>query len=874
MAQILPARSKRRSYAYATGLVTGLLMAVLWAGLAQAAMREVRVGVYANPPKIFAKKDGQPSGILGDVLVAIAAQEGWTLVPTVCEWQDCLDALQDGQLDLMPDVAYTAARAQDFDFHTIPALASWSQLYKHKAESISSVLDLAGKRVAVLKGSVQAGFLNDLLASFGVTSELVAVNSFEQGFAMAAARQVNAVAANRFYGHQKANELQLENTSIVFMPAQLFFATPKNRNADLLQAIDSHLKAWQARDDSPYAKALDQWLQTPPRVVLPNWLAWALALLLLGLSGALWAAHWLRRQVALKTSNLRASQDQLNTILNGVDAAIYIKDLDLRYQYVNQTVCASFGRPAHDIVGQRDDAFLEVDTARKFQLNDLKVTERGERVEEEETRITATGQQRVFWSVKLPLRHADGRIYALCGISTDITTRKQSEETIYQLAFYDPLTHLPNRRLLQDRLQQVLASVQRKPQGGALMFVDVDNFKDVNDTLGHDAGDLLLQEIATRLQACLRAQDTLGRLGGDEFVVVLTDLDARPEEAARLAQQIGDKILARLAQPYLLAGKTCQCSVSIGVALINQDTLARDELLKQADLAMFQAKAAGRNTLRFFNPDMQARVVARFALENDLHRALQQQEFLLYYQPQVNATGQLLGYEALVRWQHPERGLVPPAHFIPAAEACGAILPLGHWVMQTACQQLVRWQGAAPQNGWTIAVNVSAQQFRQKDFVARVRAVLLETGANATQLELELTESQLVDDVNDVVQKMHDLRSLGVQLSLDDFGTGYSSLAMLRYLPLTQLKIDQGFVRDMLTQAQDASIIRAIISLGESLQLDVIAEGVEQSAQRDALLALGCQHYQGYLFGRPAPLPDNIAALAKDGAADTHQGTA
>lgn len=853
------------------------LLVLVGIGQAHAAQREVRVGVYANPPKIFAADNGQPGGILGDVLVAMAQQEGWTLVPTVCEWQDCLDALQDGHLDLMPDVAYTVARAQDFDFHTVPALSSWSQLYKHKAEPIRSMLDLAGKRIAVLKGSVQASFLKDLLASFGIAAELVPVDSFEQGFAMAAARQVNAVASNRFYGHVKAQELQMESTSIVFQPAQLYFAAPKNRNADLLQAIDTHLKAWQAQDGSPYAKALERWLQTPPRMVLPDWLAWALAALAAGMAGALWAAHWLRRQVTDKTASLRASQDQLNTILNGVDAAIYIKDLDLRYQYVNQTVSVIFGRPARDILGQRDEAILDAETAHGFQLNDRKVTEQGERVEAEEIKLDANGQQRIYQSVKLPLRDAKGRVYALCGISTDITKRKQSEEAIYQLAFYDPLTHLPNRRLLQDRLQQVLASVQRKPQGGALMFIDLDNFKDVNDTLGHDAGDLLLQEMARRLQACLRAHDTLGRLGGDEFVVVVTDLDERTEEAARMAQQIGDKILAQLAQPYVLVGQTCQCSVSIGVVLINQETRGRDELLKQADLAMFQAKAAGRHTLRFFNPTMQATVAARFALDNDLHLALEQQQFLLYYQPQVDASGQLLGYEALVRWQHPQRGVVPPGEFIPAAESCGVILPLGHWVMQTACQQLVRWQGEQAPSHWTIAVNVSAQQFRQKDFVARVRSVLLETGANAARLELELTESQLVDDVSDVIQKMQDLRALGVRLSLDDFGTGYSSLTMLKRLPLTQLKIDQGFVRDMLTQAQDASIIRAIISLGESFGLDVIAEGVELAAQRDALLAMGCQHYQGYLFGRPAPLDtfaDAVVTLAKDGAADPHQGAA
>lgn len=294
--------------------------------------------------------------------------------------------------------------------------------------------------------------------------------------------------------------------------------------------------------------------------------------------------------------------------------------------------------------------------------------------------------------------------------------------------------------------------------------------------------------------------------------------------------------------------------MSIGVALVDAQAPSREELFKQADLAMYQAKAAGRNTLRFFNPAMQAQVMARTTLEADLHWALQHEEFVLYYQPQVDQAGATLGYEVLVRWQHPVRGLVPPGDFIAVAESCGVIVPLGRWILRTACQQLVAWAGQLPQSSWTLAVNVSAVQFRQADFVSQVQTVLAQTGANAARLELELTESQLLHDVPGVIAKMDALRALGVRLSLDDFGTGYSSLAMLKRLPLHQLKIDMAFVRDMLVDPQDAAIIRAIITMGESLSLDVIAEGVELPEQRDALLALGCRHYQGYLFGRPAPL--------------------
>jgi diguanylate cyclase (GGDEF)-like protein/PAS domain S-box-containing protein len=836
-------------------LAAGTLHATL-ALPAETAQKLVRVGVYANAPKIFLGQDGQLTGIFGDLLMAMAEREHWQVLPVPCEWQACLQALQTGQIDLMPDVAFTAQRAQIFDFHNTPALLGWSQIYKHKGAPITAIPDLNGKRIAVVAGSVQAEFLQTLLTSFAVSAQLVQVDSFEQGFERVSAGSLDAVAANRFFGDLQASTYRLEPTAIVFQPAQLFYATAKGSHPELLAAIDRYLKLWQAQSDSPYRVTLQRWMQAPPQFAMPSYLWWGLAALLVALMLALLATYWLRRQVAQQTAHLRNSEARLSTILNSVDAYIYIKDPQLRYQYANSKVCELFSQPLDQVIGKTDNVFFDAATATKLRMNDLRVIERGERVEDEEINRSANGEvTHSYVSVKLPLRDADGRIYALCGISTDITKRKQTEEAIHQLAFYDPLTGLPNRRLMQDRVQQLLSTLSRTPHGAALMFIDVDNFKDINDTLGHDMGDALLRQMAQRMRDCIRAQDTLARQGGDEFVVMLVDLAEQPEETAREAQHVAQKILNRLNEPYTLDNRQQQGSVSIGVALVDAQAPSREELFKQADLAMYQAKAAGRNTVRFFNPAMQAQVMARTSLEADLHWALQHEEFVLFYQPQVDARGQTLGFEALVRWQHPMRGMVPPGDFIAAAESCGVIVPLGRWILQTACQQLVTWASRSSLNAWTIAVNVSAQQFRQADFVAQVQAVLAQTGANPTRLELELTESQLLDDVPGVIAKMDALRALGVRLSLDDFGTGYSSLAMLKRLPLNQLKIDQAFVRDMLVDPQDAAIIRAIITMGESLSLNVIAEGVELVEQRDALLALGCRHYQGYLFGRPQPIP-------------------
>jgi len=821
-------------------------------------VKVVRVGVYANAPKISMGNDGRMTGIFGDLLVAMAEKQAWALTPVPCEWQACLEALQAGRIDLMPDVAYTTQRAEWFDFHNVPALQSWSQLYKPRGATINSMLDLRGKRIAVVKGSVQATYLKSLLESFAVDATLVPVSSFERGFEMAGASEVDAVVANRFFGDIQAPKYQVESTAVVFQPAQLYYVTAKGKNADLLQAIDKHLKEWQAQSDSPYAVALNNWLQAPAHFAIPAYLWWILAALVGLLALALAATTWLRRQVKRQTADLRASEDRLNTILNSVDAAIYIKDTELRYQYANNQMRQRFDVAHEPVVGETDSVFFDEATASKRRLNDLRVIEHGERMEEEECKRDADGAlTHSYWSVKLPLRDPHGTIYGLCGISTDITKRKQAEEAIHQLAFYDPLTGLPNRRLMQDRLQQLLNLRQRTQHCAALLFVDVDNFKDINDTLGHAVGDKLLCQIAKRMSECIRSQDTLARQGGDEFVVALIDLNPNPVDAARHAQKVAKQILARVSEIYNMDGQHCHTSVSIGMTLIDRADLTRDELYKQADLAMYQAKADGRNTVRFFNPAMQAQVIARTSLEADLRWALDSQEFMLYYQPQVDREGITFGYEALLRWHHPMRGLVMPREFIPAAEASSVILPLGYWVLKSACQQLVAWAGDDERKHLTIAINVSLHQVHQADFVTQVQAVLASTGVNPTLLELELTENQLINDVDDVIEKMNALRALGLRLSLDDFGTGYSSLTMLKRLPLHQLKIDQSFVRDMLTDTQNSSIVLAILTMGNSLSLDVMAEGVETVEQHRALLAMGCRYFQGFLYGQPEAVKPN-----------------
>ena len=443
----------------------------------------------------------------------------------------------------------------------------------------------------------------------------------------------------------------------------------------------------------------------------------------------------------------------------------------------------------------------------------------------------------------------------------DVTALRKASTEIESLAFYDPLTNLPNRRLLMDRMQQAIAASVRSGQYGALLFLDLDHFKTLNDTRGHEVGDMLLRQVAQRLKTCVRREDTVARLGGDEFVVMLSDLSVHRDEAAAQARRVGEKILRKLNVHYTLGGNAHHSTPSIGATLMGGSLQSSVDLLKEADIAMYQVKSQGRNALCFFDPQMQIVISMRAQLETDLQMALTARQFVLHYQPQFHLDGRMVGAEALIRWQHPERGLVAPGEFIGVAEESELIVPMGHWVLRTACEQLAAWQGDERYRHLQVSVNVSARQFRQRDFVARVVEVLRETGAKPHLLKLELTESLVLDNVDDTIAKIGMLKTKGVRFSVDDFGTGYSSLAYLTRLPLDQLKIDQSFVRNLGVRHTDDVIVQTILGMARNLELDVIAEGVETEAQKDFLARHGCVYFQGYLLGRPTPVMDLEALM-------------
>ena len=561
-----------------------------------------------------------------------------------------------------------------------------------------------------------------------------------------------------------------------------------------------------------------------------------------------------RREAQQHLMLLEGCIARLNDIVIITEAAPFAEP-GPRIVFVNEAFERRTGFTREEVVGRTPRILQGPDTQRAH-LDRIRVgLEQWERVRVDLINYTKAGEP--YW-VDLdvsPVWDDARRLTHWVAVGRDITERKSAEEKIQYLAFYDPLTQLPNRQHLLDRLQAAVAdAAQGHAQQGALMFIDLDNFKVLNDTLGHQKGDLLLQQVAKRLRGSVAKGDLVARLGGDEFVVLLENRAEKPLNPLVAARAVSQRILAALGEPYVLPGTLHHSTCSIGVTLFGKGPTSLNDLLQQADLAMYQAKSAGRNAVRFFDPAMQLHASANAQLVADLRDAWHQRALQVEYQPKVDGDGRVTGVEALLRWDHPVRGRIAPAEFIPTAEDTALILPIGLWVLEAACAQLVVWSGRPDRRHLGIAVNVSVRQFRHPDFVDDVTRCVRQYAVPPGRLTLELTESLLADGIEVTAAKMDSLKEMGVKLSLDDFGTGYSSLSYLKRLPLDELKIDQAFVKDILTDANDAAIAGTIIALARSLGLGVVAEGVETWAQRDLLAGQGCAAYQGYLFSKPLPV--------------------
>lgn len=831
-------------------LFCGTMMAAQAQTSTQTPSKLLTVGVYQNPPKIFFDGDGTATGLHIDLIRLIAEREHWQLRFVPCEWQACLQQVESGQIDLLPDVAWSEQRARVLQFPAVPALYSWSILYRNRAVVINSVFDLKNKKIGLLENSVQANYFRSLVDNSGIKVQLVPLQNIETGFRQVSAGEIDGIIASQQAGDMLADRYQLADTSIVFQPVKLFFVSGRQQPPEVLAAIDGALSQWQADPDSVYFQILRKWGRG--ETAIPTYLWWLLGGALVLLACALLIAAYLRREVARRTASLQQSELSLRVAAAAFHSseAIWVMDAARKVLDANAAFIALTGYQQHELPAEGMPPCQHDAQSGDYRAALWAQVQRDGQWQGELQVSRKDGQSYCALLTLTAVADPQGEVTHYVGTQIDISSQKRLQEETRQLAFYDPLTGLPNRRML---LEKIAAASQQADPTAALFFVDIDNFKDLNDALGHSIGDQLLCQIARRLQQLASPKGLVARLGGDEFVVLL-ERSASPQTCEQGSpSEFAQRIIAAMEQRFDLSGLSHFATCSVGVALMHAPGASVEDLLRQGDLAMYAAKRKGRNTYCLFDQQMEHALHFRTGLESDLRRAIGSSELLLHYQPQRDQAGRLIGVEALARWNSPFRGSVSPALFIPVAEASGLILTLGQWVFQQACRQAVRWNRKGNRQPVVIAVNVSAVQIHQPDFVQGILATLQETAADPSHLKLELTESAMVDDVQATIDKMLELKHHGLALSLDDFGTGYSSLSLLKRLPIDQLKIDQSFVRELLFAPSDVAIAKSIITLADALGLEVIAEGVETREQQQFLTSLGCTRYQGYLFGRPVP---------------------
>jgi diguanylate cyclase (GGDEF)-like protein/PAS domain S-box-containing protein len=803
--------------------------------------------------------DGVAAGVAVDIVRAMAKHLPQPVQIEAMDWAEAQRLVSDGKADALIQINETEQRRKLYDFSDALLESRFSIFTNTDRTAISSASSLRGLRVGV-----ESGGLPQLLLAKDSLIGLTTIPNFLAGFRQLSEGSLDAIVVDHRVGSYVIAENNLRGIKVSGSPIALSHSAIAVRkgNTDLLQSINKALRAIKA--DGTYDAVLEKWrpkevvFQTREQISRDTYYAVTAALLLLLLVSAVWMV-FLRRELARRHN----SEERLHALVQTIPDLVWLKDMEGAYLFCNQQFERFFGASEAEIVGKTDYDFVNRELADFFRDNDRKAMAAGEpRSNEEWLTFARDGYRGLFETIKTPMLDHAQQVIGVLGIARDVTARKAAEEKIERLAFYDPLTELPNRRLVLDRLRQAIAGSLRDGRQGALLFIDLDNFKVLNDTSGHAVGDLLLIEVSRRLALCVRGNDTIARLGGDEFVVMLEDLSANPGEAAAQAKGVGEKIHAALDRPYAIGDAPHRTTASIGITLFGDGEQSVEDVLKQADIAMYQAKAAGRDTLRFFDIVMETAVAARAAMETVLRSALTNRQLMLHYQPQVNGARGTIGAEALLRWQHPRRGVVMPGEFVPLAEETGLIISIGQWVLETACTQLAAWAGDAATAHLQLAINVSARQFRQPNFVDCVRTALDQTGAPPGRLELELTESVVLDNIDDTIAKMQQLKEIGVGFAMDDFGTGYSSLSYLTRLPLDRLKIDRSFICNLPDSESDAIVVQAIITMAHTLGLKVVAEGVETTEQHDFLGQQGCKIFQGYLFGKPMPLGEFEAAVA------------
>ncbi|WP_353673219.1 EAL domain-containing protein [Synechocystis sp. LKSZ1] len=821
-----------------------LLLLTIPLDRAEGVEKRVRVGIYQNEPKVFLDSNRQPAGFWVDILQEIAQRENWSIQYIPCEWHQCLSAIENGALDLMVDVAYSSERDQRFDFNREVILNNWSIVYARHRVTINTILDLDQKKIAIIRNSIQYDALSQRAKAFYIKPKFIEVESAQQVFEAMDKKQADAGVVNRFFGEHFAHDYDAVPTNLLVEASQLHFIAPRATDQPLLNAIDHQISKMKSNPDSIYYQAQQRWLENPNQFSWKTIKQIIVALFSLVFVLSIVGIIIWHRSLSREINARKQSEEKLKLVTDNMQDLVCLHDADGRLVYISPSCQAILGYSSEELIAQ--------DAPQVIQLQGVNVpsTETARALRSPLVYATQTKAGVSIWLETLTKAIVDdqGQIIHFQSTSRDVTARVQIEEQLKYDARHDSLTGLANRSVLIERIELAIHRLSRHPQACfSLLFLDLDNFKIINDSLGHSLGDLLLMDISQRLKQLVRSVDLVARLGGDEFVILLEDV-----EGIGAVVEVAERLLTELKHPFQLKAHSIVCHASMGIVLSNPTYTQAEELLRDADIAMYRAKLNGRATYAIFDPSMHHQVLERLHLESDLRQALNRHEFTLQYQPIMTiASGQLQGFEALIRWQHPQRGWIRPDHFIPIAEEMGLIIPLGHWILQTACQQLAQWQALTAQRSLYVAVNLSSRQFYDPQLLEKLDQSLAESGISGKSLVLEITETMLIHNIEKVTHLLDSIRTKGIRISIDDFGTGYSSLSYLYRLPVNSLKIDRSFVNQMQEGQRNYAIVKTVITLGDLLGINVVAEGIETQAQLQALQSLGCELGQGYLLSKP-----------------------
>ena len=811
--------------------------------------RVVKVGVSHMPPVSYVE-DELPRGFIIDLMEAMAEKEDWQIEWVFDDWSNLLAQVQNGQIDILTSVGYSPERSVFMDFSKEHFTTVWGQVYANPENKIETVLDLDNKKIAVLKGDINGIRLKSLCQKFGVNCELVEIKQYNDIYEQLERGNIQAAASNNMVGQYFARQYGLEKTTVLFDPFKVLIAAPKGSNKDILAAYDARLMLWRKNKSSVYYQLRDRWFDGAEKEFFGPWLWYVLPGLFLVALITTMLAVFFKRQVNRRMDELVNRQQQLDQIINLVPHMIYVSDDDGRVIIANKTALNHFG---YEVFPQAEDLSFLSHSSRNFALfedDEFLIQPDALPIHKEVNVMDSQEQEKVFMLSRMPLIGRANKSPAILTVGVDITQSKEYEEQIEYLAKFDMLTGLANRVSMEEHITRALKYNKGTDKNGALLLIDLDDFKNINDAQGHAIGDSIIKEVAERLKGCVRAGDLVARIGGDEFVIHLAELTKDANYTAIQAEQIARVVHSLLKKPYEVAGFSYHLTASVGVVIYPQHGDSQQLLLQRADTAVYKAKENGKNRIYVFEPEFEAQVIKKHAIENALREAVDKEQLRLEYQPVVDAERQVVGAEALVRWERPGEGTISPADFIAVAETSGLIAEIGDWVIDNVCKQIREWLDQGKSN-FFIAVNLSVNQIRDKNFYHKVEYLVQQYHIPQNYLEFEVTESILMYESTRSISILNQLKLLGIRLSIDDFGTGYSSFSYLLSLPLDKLKIDRMFIQEVPGDENSETIVRTILRMSLELGLEVVAEGVERQEQFEFLLAEACQYYQGYFFNKP-----------------------